>query len=130
MYSGTFCGCKAADYLATVSDSLCFILSSADLSQALSSHDQFFRRVLRKINMKTISDPKTNIQFIIKLDETAAVDDKLVMDNVSNFMKSLWTDIDEEVTLFNLRIFNSIISILTFISHFRKRMLTILSMLL
>ena len=96
MYSSKFCGSRAADFLGSVSDAACVIISVDDLEFAMLGYDQFFRRLLLKVGASNDSKKKFYINFFVKSGEQNidSLDPYL-----SELLKTIWCELGKEVYL-------------------------------
>lgn len=94
MFSVDFCGCKAAEYYGLVTDSLCVVLPEIDLEETLDAHDQFFRRILAKLSVRDSSEQRVPLVFLVKSSNSVQ---QSIVDRITNFVESIWTDVNSQV---------------------------------
>jgi len=93
MYSVDFCGSKAAEYFGLVSDSICIIAPGVDLLDTLDAHDQFFRRLLIRLQARSLTAP-ISVTFLV---DAAQALEASVKEKISSYIINIWKDIDEKV---------------------------------
>lgn len=94
MFSVNFCGCKAAEYYGLISDSLCVVLPEIDLEETLDAHDQFFRRILAKLNARDSQEQRVPLIFLVNSSKSLQ---QSTIDEITHFMDSIWKDINSLV---------------------------------
>ena len=95
MFSVNFCGCKAAEYYGLITDCLCVVLPEIDLEETLDAHDQFFRRILAKLNTRDRREQRVPMVFLINSPNSVQ---QPIIDQITNFIGSIWKDINSMVS--------------------------------
>ena len=95
MFSVNFCGCKAAEYYGLITNCLCVVLPEIDLEETLDAHDQFFRRILAKLNTRDRREQRVPMVFLINSPNSVQ---QPIIDQITNFIGSIWKDINSMVS--------------------------------
>lgn len=90
MYSSTYCGSKAADFLGSIANTLMVVLPPGEASEIMSAHDQTLRRLANAIkNRVHTAMPVKALYFLTADSESRAAED------VNQAFESVWSDVCE-----------------------------------